>query len=402
MRVNPASISSILTLRYNPIKKSQILPRVWQDFREKHSANQIGYVEETLQNTIKKHIRKTRAKKVSIALSGGIDSTLVLLMLKKAVPDISVEAISVKFSDSFDESTTARKIAERLGAEHNTLYLENYLEELPKAISIIKEPFWDLHWYYLAKKSKTISNVLLSGDGGDELFGGYTFRYEKFLSSVEPNFTSLDKAKLYLMCHERDWVPDQEKLFGHKIKFSWDNIYDRIKEYFDNPLSSLSQVFLADFNGKLLYNWIPLYSKIHKYFGIDSLSPILSKEMIYFAIHLENKLKYDNKSNLGKILLRKILSKYGISSLILDEKRGFSVNTLKLWKSHGFHLCDYYLSKARIIEEGLINQEWTKKYISKRYDLDIRYVNKFFGLLALEIWFRLFVTKEMNPNAKLS
>ena len=66
--------------------------------------------------------------------------------------------------------------------EHHIVHLKNYLSELPKAISIIKLPFWDLHWYYVVKKAKTLSKTLISGDGGDELFTGYTFRYKKFLS----------------------------------------------------------------------------------------------------------------------------------------------------------------------------------------------------------------------------
>ena len=86
-----------------------------------------------------------------------------------------------------------------MGAEHHVIYLENYLRELPKAISIIKLPFWDLHWYHVVKKSQSLSKHLASGDGGDELFGGYTFRYKKFLSLINTNSTPLEKTKAY--CH---------------------------------------------------------------------------------------------------------------------------------------------------------------------------------------------------------
>ena len=121
--------------------------------------------------------------KIAIALSGGVDSTLALCTLKNYVPN-EVEAISIKFADSVDETPLAAKIAERLGVKQNIVYVENYLAELPRAISIIKLPFWDLHWYYVTKRAQTISKYLVAGDGGDELFGGYTFRYSKFLNLV--------------------------------------------------------------------------------------------------------------------------------------------------------------------------------------------------------------------------
>ncbi len=402
MKISTAAIGGILTLRYNPANRPLIPKLTWKDFTQKPSENQAEYIEKRLTRTISEYLKKSRQKKVSIALSGGMDSALVLLMLRQSAPDIDIEAISVKFADSFDESVIAEKIARKVDADHNVVYIENYLEELPKAISIIKEPFWDIHWYHVAKKAKSISKVLVSGDGGDELFGGYTFRYRKFLSTVRSNFSPTEKVKLYLECHERDWVPDQEKIFGSRVKFSWNNIYNLLKAYFDNPLQPIAQVFLADFNGKLLYNWIPLYSKIHKYFGINSLSPILSKEMISHSTHLAYKLKYNYKNDQGKILFRKILSKYKMSPLVSNEKRGFSINTLNLWRSHGYRLCDYYLSDARIVKENLINRDWIRVHISKRYELDVRYVNKFLGLLALEIWFRLFVTKEIKPNTLLN
>ena len=59
-----------------------------------------------------------------------------------------------------------------------------------------------------------------------------------------------EKTELYLSCHERDWVPNQSELFGPKINFSWEKIYPIFKNYFDNDLSPLDQVFLSDFNGK--------------------------------------------------------------------------------------------------------------------------------------------------------
>jgi len=87
---------------------------------------------------------------------------------------------------------------------------------------------------------------------------------------------------------------------------------------------------------------------------------------------------------------------------MFKTKQGFSINTTNLWNSHGRELCDYYLSDARIIKDGWIKKEWVKKHLKKLgKNPDVRYVNKFLGLLAFEIWFRLFITKEMKSNDTL-
>ena len=97
-------------------------------------------------------------KKFACILSGGIDSTLVLSLIRKIRPDIDIHAVSIKFADSIDETTDASKIAETFNAEHHIIHLENYLSELPKAISMIRMPFWDIHWYYIAKNAKKMIN----------------------------------------------------------------------------------------------------------------------------------------------------------------------------------------------------------------------------------------------------
>ena len=271
---------------------------------------------------------------------------------------------------------------------------------MPKAISIAKQPFWDLHWYYLTKEMKNFTDVFLSGDGGDELFGGYTFRYKKFLELTNENSTNREKIIAYLNCHERDWVPDQEQVFGREIKFDWNEIYKILESYFDNSLPRLTQVFLADYNGKLTYNMNPLYKLIHEHFAIQNIAPIQNEELIQYSCTLPNDQKYDSKLNLGKIILLKLLEKYKVKNLISSNKQGFSVNTSKLWNSYGKKIFLHYFDKSRLVEDQIINLDWVQRYVSKN-NLDVRYINKFLGILALEIWYRLFITKDLKSNEKL-
>ena len=400
-KIKPESITNILTLRYDPSIKPNLPKKAWSDLKPSIQKPSIEFIEKSIKGTIRKQLDNSSVKKICIALSGGIDSALILTLIKKTLPDIQVDAISVKFANSVDETESASKIAAELEVDHHIIYIENYLRELPKAISIIKLPFWDLHWYHVVKKSQSLSKHLASGDGGDELFGGYTFRYKKFLSLTNTNSTPLEKVKAYLSCHERDRVPDQEKLFGKKSKFSWESIYERLITYFDNPLSTIEQVFLADYNGKLLHNFNPINTKILNYFDAESISPLLSEDMISYALGIPFQYKYDKTKDIGKLSLRKLLSKYNIDKLVPNEKLGFNVNTLNLWKSFGQSICQEYLMDSEITKDGWINKDWISKYIHKT-DLDVRYVNKFFGLLAFEVWYRLFVTKDMSANTTLN
>jgi len=399
-KINASSIVNILTLRYDSSIIPNLPKKTWIDFKPNNTVPNIDVIEDLILNDISKKLELLNPKKLCIALSGGVDSTLILSLIRKSNPDIDIEAISIKFANSVDETLNASKIADKFEANHNIIYLENYLSEMPKAIYEIKRPFWDLHWYYVAKESQSISNILASGDGGDEIFGGYTFRYQKFLSITSSNSTPLEKVKAYLSCHERDRVPDQELLFGNKSNFSWNTIYDSILPYFDNSLSRLDQVFLADYNGKLLYNFNPVNTDIAKSFDIKLLTPLLNNNLISYGLSIPNKFKYDPIQNIGKLPLRDLLVKNKADSLISKEKLGFNVNTINLWKSTAHSKCKEFFDNARIVQDDWISNEWIEKYID-REDLDIKYINKFLGLLAFEIWYRLFITKELSPHTKL-
>ena len=400
MEINSSSLVNILTLRYDPSIKPDLSPKNSKDFLANDNSVDIQYYENLICNEIENKLKTLDDKELSVALSGGVDSTLVLTLLRKIKPEIKLHAVSIKFANSVDETPAASKIAERFNAEHHIVHLENYLSELPKAISIVKLPFWDLHWYYVVKKSNTLSKTLFSGDGGDELFAGYTFRYSKFLSLTSDNSTPLEKVKAYLECHERDRVPDQADIFTKKCNFSWDGIYNRLLPFFDNDLDRINQVCLADYNGKLLYNFNPINSRIIDSFDMNLITPILSEELLSIVPHIPIKRRYDEEKNIGKLPLRKLIEKHNVSSLISTEKLGFNVNTLNLWEAHGHDLCKEFFDNSRLVEANLIRKEWITKHIDD-LDINIKYVNKFLGLLACEIWYRIFITKEMNENNKL-
>ena len=401
-KLNPTqleSIKQILTLRYSTNLETSSQKLVPEDFETKQITNPENVIEQSIRKSISTEL-DSNSKKIGISLSSGIDSTLVLALLRKEFPSTDIESISVKFSESTDETDVSKKISKKFHTNHHILEIDNFLEELPKAISIVKQPFWDLHWYYLVKKMKDLTNVFLSGDGGDELFGGYTFRYKKFLELTNENSNTKEKIISYLNCHERDWVPDQELIFGNECKFNWEEIYQILEPYFNNSLSNLTQVFLADYNGKLLHNMQPLYSSIHEHFDIQNITPIQNKQSIKLSCQIPNSMKYDYKTNSGKIILRHLVDKFDIKNLISSKKQGFSVNTVNMWNSYGKMIFLHYFDKSRLIEDKILNLNWIEKYVNKS-TIDVRYVNKLLGILALEIWYRLFITQDLNSNEKL-
>ena len=395
-----SSIVDTLTLRYDRTIIPNLPKKTWKDFETFNKKLNFEDIEKSICNDIEQKLNNFDGKKICIALSGGVDSTLVLSLIRKIKPDIEIDAISFQFSNSENETETASQIANFFNVNHNIVFIENYISELPKAISIIQLPFWDLHWYHVVKKTQNISKILFSGDGGDELFSGYTFRYSKFLSLTSENSTPLQKIQAYMQCHERDWVTDQEKLFNKKLNFSWNSLYDTLLPYFDNNLPRLEQVFLADYNGKLLYNFEPVSSRLSNHFNVEVIAPLMNNELLKIAPHIPTSEKYDQKSNIGKLLLRKILKQNNADKLISKQKLGFSVNTMNLWESYGRDTCKKFLTNSNITKNGLIDNDWIQKYIDKS-DLDVRYINKFLGILALEVWYKLFISNELSSEDTL-
>ena len=390
--MNLNSVKSILTLRYD-YTQTPILPKLtWRDLENKENFSSNTIYEKLISN-LKNQIPFDYSGPISISLSAGVDSSLMLCLLKHCFPNNEINALSIKFSDSFDETEAASKIAKKVGVDHHVIEIDNFLKKLPEAISITKLPFWDIHWIYVIENAKRFSNYLISGDGGDELFGGYIFRYSNFLSKIHPNSSINEKINAYLSCHERDYVSEQDQIFEKKIEFNWEDIYEKLSPFFDNTLSPLEQVFLADYNGKLLYNFSIVNNTIANNFDVQSITPLLSPEIIQKSMKISSNQKYDSSSNVGKLPLWEILKTFQIDDLVLKQKQGFSVNTNNLWNNYGLSMANSYLSDAKIVQDGWIKKDWIQSNLNDQ-NIDVRHINKLLGLLAFEIWYRKFQKPE--------
>lgn len=376
-------------------------PATWKDFLPENHDSNGKVTEKLLLQSVNKSIPDDESP-ISISLSSGIDSSLCLAVLRKSFPKRKIVAICGVFEDGYDESKEARKIANNFDADFQVLHMDSIFANMPEIISISKKPRWNTYNHLVAKEAKRKSDFLVTGDGADELYGGYVFRYSKFQTLLEKRDGWLQKARKYLDCHNRDWVPDQEVLFGKAIRFDWNDIYEYFRPYFHNGLEPITQVMLADYNGKLLHDFIPTGKMIFDHYDICGVPIFLDPAVVSFSRKLSLREKYDVGTGKGKLVLRKISKRMGVNHI--EEKKGFSPSLLLDWQKHGKEVCQSWLldKKGLIFEKKLISRDWVQRAFFKvETDGDIRYLNRLISVLALEIWMRLFVTKEITYRTRL-
>ena len=399
IRVKPVSIRNILTIRYDITEKTVNKPATTLDFKRSFN-DQGGYMTEKLLNNSFRKIREY--DKFSISLSGGIDSSLCLALLRNNFPKAEITTISGVFENAYDESTHAKKLAEKFDADFHPINMESIYTKMPEIVYIVKKPKWNTYNHLIAKQAKKVSKILVTGDGGDEVFGGYTFRYKKFLDLIKPSDNWKTKTIKYLECHNRDWVPDQKSLFDKNIKFNWNKIYNYFKPYFNSKLSPLNQVMLADFNGKLLHDFIPTGNAISSYYKIDRFSPFLDNEVQSFGLSLSTKSKYNHATNQGKIVLRQISKRLKVKHI--KTKHGFSPSLIFDWQKFGKDIFMKYAfeRKSNIYTKKIINRDWVIHALDLiENDGDIRHLNRITSILALEIWYRVFIKKDLSYKKSL-
>ena len=185
------------------------------------------------------------------------------------------------------------------------------------------------------------------------------------------------------------------------MHFDWESIYSLLRPFFDNELDPLDQVFMADYHGKLMYDFVPTNKKFFDHFNLLGIAPLLDTSIIDMSFKMPPSLKYDRTVNKGKIPLRKIIANHDIDR-ISNAKIGFGMDLKALWIRVAKEMVTSNLDKARIFEDKLIKKEFYDRSL-KRIDetLDVRYISKLLQLLSLEIWYKMFVTFEISSKSSL-
>jgi len=355
-------------------------------------------------------------------LSGGIDSTVVVSLMRR-INSGDVKTFTIRFEEEeFNEADIAREIATHFATEHLELSVTpDYADVLPKIIWHYSEPFADpsaIPTFYLAQLTRNHVTVALSGDGGDELFGGYP-RYQIHdpkranSSSLSPALNSLpgdmryfSRLKRYL---EENFLDLPDSYLRRISFFSEDEKRELFHTDFQRQLkgqntlswmrSKFSELEAVDFPENLmavdLNTYLPddLLVKVDiasMASSLETRTPFLDHHLVEFAATLPPELKIHNGS---KYLLRKYLAGKVPEKIINRPKMGFGVPLNRWFRKELHSLLEETLTSRAALSRGYFNPEYIRRLIQRHTSGLFDHGYKLYALLILELWHREFVDR---------
>jgi len=305
---------------------------------------------------------------VGIFLSGGIDSSLVTALLQSD-SDKPLKTYTIGFQDKdYNESDSAQEIAGYLGTDHTTLYCtqKEFKDTITLIPDIYDEPFGDasaIPTYLLSRMARKNVKVALSGDGADELFGGYTkyaygFNAKNLLfipyslrkivhhlslslnADIAENIITKTTGKSYnqftnkyLKFQQTLIARNIDELFDFSSSYALHRTIQMLTNYNQQKITFESiykndASFITYFGMRDIISYLPgdILTKVDRAsmsVALECREPFLDPKVIEFAFSIPDHLKIKNGQN--KYLLRKILAKYIPTKLTDRPKQGFSV-----------------------------------------------------------------------------
>jgi asparagine synthase (glutamine-hydrolysing) len=371
---------------------------------------------------------------VGVFLSGGVDSSLVTAILQKH-SDQQIRTFTIGFGESgFDEAPHAEAVARHLGTNHTTrtLTVAEAMRILPGWGDLYDEPFADasgIPSFLISRIAAQDVKVVLSADGGDELFSGY--------NSYDTILKRLDKLKRIPSPVRRGvaaslgvvpWQSIDEWLAAHswagashrlRAASTWQAIkiqeriapqtdghhFDQASRFFsDRELNSLLGIEPREtrpgcdtFSGEIgdrmclwdLHHYMPedILTKVDRATmaaSIEGREPLIDHRLVEFAFSIPFHLK---RGALGpKHLLRKILYRHVPQALVDRPKKGFSV-PMGAWFSGELRgMPEQYLEPTRVRAQGILDPAMTAHLLTRLRANDPLAVNKVWALVAFQMW----------------
>lgn len=376
--------------------------------------------DEFLHQAIRRRVESSDLE-VGSFLSGGIDSGIVTAIAKEY--NQSLKTFTVSFAGEYDEAPLARLVAERYGTQHVEIpiHFDNLLSDVEKILGNYGEPFFDssaIPSYYVSREARRHLTVILNGDGGDELFGGYRryvpfAKYDFFKAGiVVKNMASL-AVKLLPVPHNKKSkynyvyrLADLARKNGLATYLSstidsfegyeqWLNppanylseVEADFQKMVDSPLTGLQKLMNLDFNNILAGNLLVKMDIATMAHSLEGRSPLLCKELLEYVPGLPDAYKIKGKTT--KYLLRTLAEKYLPAELIHQPKRGFEI-PLKKWIDQELKdlIADHILKKdaycRNFVKDGFVEKLWNRQLATG----DEKRAKMIWTLFACEVWER--------------
>jgi asparagine synthase (glutamine-hydrolysing) len=335
-------------------------------------------------------------------LSGGIDSSLVTALMQ-AQSDTKVKTFSIGFSENdYDEARHAGAVAAHLGTDHHELYVspQEALGVVPLLPELFDEPFGDVSQiptYLVSKLTRQSVTVALSGDGGDEIFGGYNrytalARYGGLLFGQPAGMRGIEAALLRAL-PPRSWdllaraLPPAKRprQLGDKMHKFAGMLADTPEQYYRNATGHWAEpstmvigarvtpvhydadaaaALLPDPVERMQYldalTYLPgdILTKVDRAsmaVSLEARVPLLDHRVVAFAWSLPSRLKISQGR--GKRILRRLLDRYVPRALVERPKSGFAV-PIDDWLRGPLHdWAEALLDEGRMRAQGYLKPE---------------------------------------------
>ena len=312
-------------------------------------------------------------------LSGGIDSSLVVALMQ-AQNQGRTRTFSIGFEDAaLDESEHARAVARHLDTQHTELYAtaEEGRKVVPRLAEMYDEPFADssqIPTYLVSSLTRGQVTVSLSGDGGDEFFGGYGV-YASNLRFRE-KYGRLPKAARKALAHALEFMPgsrmsrlasvigfDTDDQIHHSLVSYWNphDVVPGVPEP-ETAFTSSSQIALPSFLDRMMYldsvTYLPddILAKVDRAsmaVALEVRCPILDYRVYEFAWRLPMEMKIKNGE--GKRILKDLLYRRVPRELVDRPKQGFAVPAGEWIRGPLREWAEDLLSAASLRRSGLID-----------------------------------------------
>lgn len=348
-------------------------------------------------------------------LSGGVDSSAVVAVMA-SLSDQPVRTFSIGFDDApYNELPHARRIAQRFGCVHEEFIVRpDAVEILPGLVRHFGEPFADssaIPTAYLAKLTRGHVTVALSGDGGDEIFGGYG---RHFASSVAEHWAVRAAARVAGRAGADPRRPSRLARFLDAAAATRAERYRRwagvftpeaiaalapgaasgqgtVQQAFDDvrTLDAIDAMLAVDTRVYLPTDLLVKMDITTMMFSLEARSPLLDRELAEFVARLPTRMKVQRGST--KHLLKKAMTGLLPDDILRRPKRGFAVPIGGWFRGALRDYANDHLRASRAAAAGLVDQRAVSAVLDEHLSGTRDRAHEVWTLLMLELWYRLSV-----------